>query len=91
MAETELQNQHGVVQFLHRSHVQDVGQCGRARHFRLGVSEAAGVRQTGCLHAGSKLGPRAIPTPHRPAQSKAFDCLAGATFAFLRQDLHAHW
>ena len=29
--------------------------------------------------------------PHGPVQSKAGKCLTGATFAFLRQDLHARW
>ena len=60
-----------------------------ARHFRLGRSrEAAGVRKTGCLCV-LNWGPEQSQLPHRPVQSKACDCLAGAPFAFLRQDLHA--
>jgi hypothetical protein len=55
-----------------------------------GASEASGVQQTGCLCL-LNWGPKQSQLPHRPVQSKACDCLAGATFAFLRRDLHAHW
>jgi hypothetical protein len=37
------------------------------------------------------LRPEQCPTSALSRSSKAGKCLTGATFAFLRQDLHARW